>query len=40
VIGDEPFSTRFGEAHLIDVRDEVLWGASDPRAAAGAAAGW
>ncbi len=40
VAGDGAFSDEFGHAHLIDVRGAVLWGASDPRSAAGAAAGW
>jgi gamma-glutamyltranspeptidase / glutathione hydrolase len=40
VIGDAAFSDRFGHAQVIDVRGDVLWGASDPRSAAGAAAGW
>ncbi|MGH2889501.1 MAG: gamma-glutamyltransferase [Solirubrobacteraceae bacterium] len=34
------YSSDFGQAQLIDVRDGALWGASDPRAGAGAAAGW
>jgi gamma-glutamyltranspeptidase/glutathione hydrolase len=40
VIVDGGFSDQFGHAHLIDVRGDVLWGASDPRSAAGAAVGW
>ena len=40
VIQDAAFSDLFGHAHLIDVRGDVLWGATDPRSAAGAAAGW
>lgn len=34
------FASEFGHAQLVDVRDDVLWGATDPRARAGAAAGW
>lgn len=33
------FASQFGHAQLIDVRDGVLWGATDPRALVGAAAG-
>lgn len=40
VVGTPAFSSQFGHAQLIELRDEVLWGASDPRALAGAAAGW
>lgn len=40
VIEDTAFSDGFGHAHLIDVLGDVLWGASDPRPAAGAAVGW
>ena len=40
VAGEAAFSDEFGHAQLIDVRGDVLWGASDPRSAAGAAAGW
>ena len=40
VRGDAAYSDQFGHAHLIDVRGDVLWGASDPRSAAGAAVGW
>jgi gamma-glutamyltranspeptidase / glutathione hydrolase len=40
VLGHPAFSDEFGHAQLIDVRGDVLWGASDPRAAAGAAVGW
>ncbi len=40
VIDEGAYSDAFGHAQLIDVRDGVLWGASDPRSAAGAAAGW
>ena len=40
VVGEPAFSNGFGHAHLIDVHDGVLWGAADPRAPAGAAAGW
>lgn len=36
----DAYSPDFGQAQLIDVRDGALWGASDPRASAGAAAGW
>ena len=39
-VGTPAFSSQFGHAQLIELRDEVLWGASDPRALAGAAAGW
>jgi gamma-glutamyltranspeptidase/glutathione hydrolase len=40
VIDEAAFSDGFGHAQLIDVHGDVLWGASDPRSAAGAAAGW
>lgn len=40
VTGDDAFSGQFGHAQLIDIRGGVLWGATDPRAPAGAAAGW
>jgi gamma-glutamyltranspeptidase/glutathione hydrolase len=40
VTRDDADPGRFGHAQLIDVRGEVLWGATDPRARAGAAAGW
>jgi gamma-glutamyltranspeptidase/glutathione hydrolase len=40
VTREDAFSGQFGHAQLIDVRDDILWGATDPRARAGAAAGW
>jgi gamma-glutamyltranspeptidase / glutathione hydrolase len=40
VMAEAAISDRFGHAHVIDVRGDTLWGASDPRSAAGAAVGW
>jgi gamma-glutamyltranspeptidase len=40
VTREAAFSGPFGHAQVIDIRDGVLWGATDPRARAGAAAGW
>lgn len=40
VVTEAPFSDLFGHAQLIDVGDDALRGATDPRPLAGAAAGW
>lgn len=40
VTRDDAYSGQFGHAQLIDVRGDVLWGATDPRPRTGAAAGW
>jgi gamma-glutamyltranspeptidase/glutathione hydrolase len=40
VVNDDAFSDLFGHAQVIDVADELLRGAADPRPRAGAAAGW
>ncbi len=40
VVSDDAFSDLYGHAQLIDVSDELLQGATDPRPRAGAAVGW
>jgi len=40
VVGDDAWSSSFGHAQVIDVGGSALVGGSDPRASAGAVAGW